>query len=110
MITVYVKHYLNEAGRTYFDKTWFPYVFSIITKQPGYHFIETHNDDSDPDCKNITFKFDDQKTLDDWIAHPDHQKVIDDLNPYRTKHYNVFHTAENTPAPDDIKEWQTIVL
>ena len=109
MITVYVKHYLNEVGATYFDQTWFPYVEERIAKQDGFLLVETSRDLFDPGCRNITVKFVSRETLDLWIAHADHQSVLGDLDPFRIKpwHYSVVE-GEQPSAPADIQEWSSV--
>ncbi len=109
MVVVYVKHYLNPEGIKYFDETWFPYVKSIEEQQPGYRGIETSKQADDPECVNITVKFEDQKTWDDWIAHPLHQEVINDLDQYRTRPWRWLKN-EGEPAPEDIGEWNEVAL
>lgn len=109
MIFVYVKHYLNSEGIRYFDEIWFPHVESIIQQQEGYLGIETTKQPDDPECVNITVKFADHETLDAWIAYPEHQEVIDDLDKYRTRPWHWFRT-ENKYAPKNIAEWNEVPL
>lgn len=85
MIFVYVKHYLNEAGRTYFDNTWYPYIRERIQQEKGFVNIECSRDTSCEDCINITVTFENHDMLMAWAEHPDHQRVADDLDIYRTK-------------------------
>ena len=110
MITVFVRHYLNEAGREYFDAEWYPYVLSIIEKQPGFINITTSNDE-DVECRNITVQFKNKLTLDDWVAHEDHQKVIHDLDPYRTKPWHYLMVEIDNPIrPTSLNEWNEVSL
>lgn len=109
MIAVYVKHYLNEAGRDYFDIEWFPYVQSIITKQNGFVDIDTSRDGSDVACINITVKFSNAETLEAWVKNDLHQKVINDLDSYRTKGQRWFVSDASEPPPS-INEWEEAPL
>ena len=108
MIVVYVKHYLNEDGRSYFDEKWFPYVRSIITKQEGFLGIDTFRDDQDKGCINITVKFTDSETLDRWVKNDFHQEVINDLDPYRTKGQRWF--VSDGSAPPSLNKWEEAPL
>ena len=111
MIIVYVKHYLDENGTKYFDKTWYPYVENLIKQQEGYKLIETSNEANDPECRNITVKFEDKQTLDTWVAHDDHQAVIGDLDKFRTRawHY-VIKQGHDLDKPRDINDWNEVPL
>ena len=111
MITVYVRHYLNENGRTYFDKEWFPYVQQIIIQQMGYELIQASKDEFDVDCRNIIVKFKNQETLNDWVNHPSHQEVINNLDKYRTKAWHWVTMEGNNPQPPkSLSDWNEVAL
>lgn len=109
MIVVYVKHYLNAAGRSYFNGEWYPYVESIIREQPGFIALESYKEDaSEPECINITVKFANEATLMAWVAHELHQKVINNLDPYRTRGQRLF-VSDGSPAPA-LDKWEEAPL
>lgn len=105
MIVVYVKHYLNVAGRDYFDAHWFPHVLSIITKQHGFVDIDTSRDEHDRECINITVKFTSSETLDTWVKNDLHQKVINDLDIYRTRGQRWYVSDGRVLPPLGLDEW-----
>ena len=109
MIIVYVKHYLNENGMKFFDGQWFPDVERLIRNQPGYILIESHRDPHICDCINITVKFTDQKTLDAWVATPEHIGVINQLESYRIRPWN-YAVTENELARLDSLEWGEVPI
>lgn len=84
MVIVYVKHYLNKAGLKFFQETWFPKVQGAISQQKGFISVDTYPDKCDYSCVNITVKFEDDKTLEDWVDTDAHAEVINALDPYRT--------------------------
>ncbi len=83
-VTVYVKHYLTPAGIVYFQKEWFPWVYSIISKQKGFIFI-SHKIKGP--CANISLQFEDEATFNAWIAYPDHDCLVDALDAHRDRDY-----------------------
>lgn len=99
MIFVYVKHYLNEVGRAYFDDTWYPYVRARIQQEKGFVNIESSRDLSCDDCINITVTFENYDTLMAWAEHPDHKKVANVLDVYRTQGQR-WHISVDGSAPD----------
>ena len=110
MITVYVKHYLNQAGREYFQTKWFPYVKDLITKQDGFIDISTKPDDIDKTCINITVKFSSLDTLNIWVDNDLHQEIINDLDPYRVSGQRWFIDQGDSEAPEDIEKWEQAPL
>jgi heme-degrading monooxygenase HmoA len=109
MIIVYVKHYLNENGMRFFDKQWFPEVDGLIRQQKGFILIEAQPDLHDFECVNITVKFENKKTLNAWGATPDHGRVINQLEPYRTKPWNYAVTEDEFASLDSL-EWGEVPL
>ncbi len=108
MIFVYVKHYLNEAGRAYFDDTWYPYVKERISKQKGFINIENSKGLSCDNCINITVTFENHDTLMAWVEHVDHKKIVHDLDAYRTKGQR-WHVSVDGSVPD-LELWEEAFL
>lgn len=100
MIFVYVKHFLSEKGRIYFDNKWYPYVNERIRRQEGFVSIETSRESSCENCINITVIFEDQEKLMTWVKHQDHQMVINDLDIYRTKGQRWYISNGSVSVPD----------
>lgn len=101
MIIVYVKHYLNRPGLKYFDDIWYPKVCKIIEKQPGFVAIESHKDTLDPRCVHITVRFMDSDSLEAWGKTHEHSQVINLLDPYRTKSWEVSRTDNESQNSDN---------
>ncbi len=100
MISVYVKHYLNEAGKAYFDDTWYPYVKERIRQQQGFISIAILTEDLFCNaCVNIIVTFENHEMLMAWVEHPDHQKIVHDLDVYRTKGQR-WHVSVDGSVPD----------
>jgi hypothetical protein len=111
MIVVYIKHYLNENGIKYFDETWYPTVEGLIKQQDGYVLIEATAEAGDLECRNITVQFKGQTTLDAWVAHDDHQAVINDLDQFRTRAWHYVIKKENDLGkPADLRDWEEVPL
>src|SRR3989338_4403682 len=108
MIVVYVKHYLNNMGRDYFDTDWFPHVLNLISQQNGFLDITTFREKDDQECINIIVKFINSKSLRSWVNNDLHQEVINNLDPYRTKGQRWFISDGFVFPPLDIQEWQTL--
>src|SRR5258706_5606759 len=87
MIIVYVKHYLTDDGLLYFKNHWFPKVHSLISQQKGFISITYRENTEDLDCLDITLKFADDQTLQDWIAVPNHDELIQELDLFRSRNY-----------------------
>lgn len=106
MIVVYVKHYLNDIGRNYFDTVWFPHVSRLISQQNGYISITTSRDEEDLECINIIVTFDTSENLYAWVRNDLHQEVINNLDPFRIKKQRWFVSDGNFFPPLDINEWE----
>jgi hypothetical protein len=107
MVIVYIKHYLNKAGVEYFSNIWYPKVCTIIKKQPGFVAIKSHKDAMDHSCIHITVKFANADHLDAWVKTPEHGEVINLLDPYRTKAWEVFRTSGERQG-DHTLTWEKI--
>lgn len=87
MHIVYVKHYLSDEGRYFFQQTWFPRVKAIISQQAGYiaadHILHQDKDD----CVNVILKFNDEASFLQWVDQPEHDKVIQELDSLRSRDY-----------------------
>ena len=105
MIVIYIKHYLNKAGRDYFSHSWFPQVTSIIAKQQGFIGIDTTLDEYDEECINITVKFSNREMVTAWAETAIHQELISALAPFRTREQRWFVSDGSVPAPLNINDW-----
>jgi heme-degrading monooxygenase HmoA len=99
MFFVYVKHYLNEEGLQFFQENWYPRVYEAIKVQPGFVSIESNKSPDDPGCVNITLIFVSQAKLQDWAKTATHDHLIDLLDPYRYRDWEV----ATLDKPDDGK-------
>jgi hypothetical protein len=109
MVIVYVKHYLNPAGLSFFNTTWYPQVKHLIKEQIGFLSIRSHSDAADKECMHITVKFIDRETLDDWGATDFHAIALTQLNQYRTRAWNYALTEDEAARPD-VLEWGEVPL
>lgn len=103
MLIVYVKHYLTPDGIDYLEKSWFQSVHSILKQQEGFISI-TYTIKGD--CVDITLKFEDEKTFDAWCEIPEHNTLIDELNPYRSRDYFEAVRTDNEHADPLTLEWE----
>ena len=108
MLTVYVKHYLTPDGIHFFKNKWFPEVHSIISQQEGFVSIAYTTHQNSSDCMNITLKFKDEKTLNDWIAVPIHDDLIKALDAYRSRDFWEAAKTDNDHAEPSTLEWTII--
>ena len=102
MVIVFVKHYLNQDGINHLNTKWFPYVKSIMSKKPGYVDFTNEPDAKHSDCANLTVRFKDAKTFDEWVADKDHGKVINDLDQYRTNDWQWARQELNIGEKEDL--------
>ncbi len=109
MFIVYVKHYLTADGITYFQQEWLPRVKSIMSQQVGYVAV-THdaNNDND-DCVNVIVKFQNEETLNHWAKHPEHDYLVDALDPYRNRDYWEVACVTDENVPHSLAEWEKII-
>lgn len=108
VITVYVRHYLTPEGIDYFHQEWFPKVLSIIEQQNGFLLL-THDHDKDShDSRHLTLQFSSAATLDAWIAHPDHDSLLNALDAYRDRTYWEYAYIE-AEIPSSIL-WEKVTL
>lgn len=108
MLTVYVKHYLTESGVQFFKTIWFPKVLSHISQQPGYISLAYTQEPISRDCLFLTLKFENQETLDRWIAVPIHDTLIDELDIHRSRDYWEAVSTEYSDADPAQLDWEII--
>lgn len=107
MLTVYVKHYLTDHGIHYFKNEWFPEVSSVIAQQPGFVSIVYDINQKEKDLIDIVLKFQDDDTLDAWIAVPIHDNLIKALDVFRSRDYWEAARADEHADPSSL-EWMII--
>lgn len=117
MLSIYVKHFLNDAGIGYFHNEWFQWVMeavSIIDLQqarPGFISLDFERDVEDPTCINILLCFEDESTLDVWCNTPEHEELVVALDPYRTRSWlyaSVEREAGAKIMPSEL-EWIEVI-
>ena len=106
-VYVYVKHYLTSEGISYFKKIWFPKVESILSGQKGFVSILSEAEPGS-DCMFITLKFKDDSTFNDWLAVPDHDQLVDDLDRFRSRGYWEAVRADDKDANLSQLKWEII--
>ena len=94
MFIVYVKHYLNDQGLQFFHTTWFPKVQKIMSLQNGYISVMHDATRDSKDCVHVTVTFDDQKNLEKWAEHKDHDELLNSLSLYRSRDYWQFACSD----------------
>lgn len=103
MIIVYVKHYLTPEGMVYFEKEWWERVQSTIRKQKGFVSLVYRKSEDEDDCIDLTLKFNDEDTLDEWASLPAHEKLIEELIPYRSRKYmKAVRTSDEQADPNKL--------
>lgn len=96
-VTVYVKHYLTPLGLDFLRQKWFPRVESLIRQQKGFIFITCC---IEGDCANLSLQFEDDKSFDAWVAHPEHDGLVNALDAYRGRTYwEVVRTTDEAADP-----------
>ncbi|MCS5711799.1 hypothetical protein [Candidatus Berkiella aquae] len=58
-----------------------------MSQQNGYICVEHDAQQDSNDCINIIVVFQNETTLQDWAAHPEHDDLVNALDPYRSRHY-----------------------
>jgi predicted O-methyltransferase YrrM/heme-degrading monooxygenase HmoA len=109
-VVVYVKHYLTPRGIDYFISKWFPKVESIISKQPGFISIKYSQSQKERDLMDIELVFENEATLEAWLAVPDHRDVIKSLDIYRSRFYWKAVRTTDLQADPATLDWTTIEL
>jgi hypothetical protein len=110
MLTVYVKHYLTLDGILFFKQQWFPKVFKIASQQKGFISLETTQNKTHSDCVDITLKFQDAAALNDWVEDPHHDRLINELDPYRSRNYWEAVATEDTQKDPSQLTWDVIKI
>ena len=104
-----MKHYLTSDGIAYFQSEWFPKVYSIISKQPG--FISILHSITGASA-NISLKFRDSATFQAWLDFPEHDSLVNALDDYRDRDYwevVQIDTEDEAVEPSEL-EWMKITL
>lgn len=106
MLHIYVKHYLTEIGVNYFKNYWFQKVLSNLKQQKGFISFDYALQDKVSDCVDITLRFEDSLTFDVWCQHPNHDRLIHALHPYRSRDYFEAKCSEVDLADPSTLEWE----
>lgn len=107
-VYVYVKHFLTNEGKVFFEDVWFPKVLAKLKEQAGFISIERREDVATPDCIDIKLIFKDENTLNDWIDVPEHDSLIEELTPYRSrKYWKAVLTTDPEQDPETL-DWEVI--
>jgi antibiotic biosynthesis monooxygenase (ABM) superfamily enzyme len=101
-IHVHVKHYLNEDGRDHFGD-WFDRVEKFMSKQKGYLGLTSSTEDEDDLEDNetlfhIKLSFNSTPELEAWLKFPEHDKLVNELDDYRSRPYWFACRTENDKA------------
>ena len=95
MFIVYVKHYLTPTGLDYVNSTWYDKVLSKMQKQKGFH---SFTKSITGDCAYFEIHFQTEEHFNHWWKEdPDHDSLILDLDPYRSRSY---WESTNSHAPN----------
>ena len=100
MITVYVEHYLNTDGK-YFFSGWVEKVKSAIQTREGFISIENalKSDEEHKDwCASVLLEFENEALLNAWVATSEHEALVDNLDPYRTRPWKVRWESSGQPT------------
>ncbi len=108
MITVYVRHYLNDAGIEHVTSEWFPLVMSYMCTQEGFVSFTNDTTLNKDDCVNLTVTFVDEQAIENWIAHPEHDNVVNALDTYRSRNYWEAARTEDQSQDRNGIEWARI--
>ena len=106
MFRVYAKHYLTQEGISYFRAVWFNRVQSIMKQQQGYiSFVHDASSDVE-DCVNVIVTFVDEARLLAWVAHPEHDNLVDALDSYRSRSYWEYAVAREEVIDRSKLTWE----
>jgi len=94
----------------FFEDIWFPQVKSATGRQNGFISIESDRDKKDGELVNITLKFADWETLNAWVDTKVHDELVDGLDPYRTRNWEVAKIEKNNDQEAQPSElvWEQI--
>jgi heme-degrading monooxygenase HmoA len=87
MVIVHVKHYLNDAGISFFLQTWFNDGGQLLQQQEGFRSLKCSRDKDDPNCMNLWVEFENEETLTKWGRSQLHDQFVGRLDCYRPKPY-----------------------
>ena len=97
MIVVFVEHFLNEEGRRYFPQ-WITEIEGVLDGFEGFVSIERLADVDDSDRSTLLLRFERLDLLRTWAASPAHDRMIEQLAPYRCRKQQsqIFQVASTT--------------
>lgn len=109
---VFVKHYLNQDGIAFFNKTWFPKVLEAIKSQPDLIDIVSKADLENSTLKHITLCFENQNTLLAWAETDLHEALLNNLDEYRTQAWAYaaidLEDGKSIDADSTLLDWQLV--
>lgn len=78
-----------------------------MRKQRGYIAFTQDEELNENDCINLSVKFEDQETIDAWVAEPVHDKLVTAIDKYRSKPYfNYVYTSDENIDREAL-DWNT---
>ncbi|MBS0287685.1 MAG: hypothetical protein JSR17_10335 [Proteobacteria bacterium] len=108
MFSVYVKHYLTDNGINYVKDHWHKKVYDLMSKIPG--FIQfTYETQDNNDCVTFIVTFENQALFNKWNEQRDHDAVINELDPYRSRNFWAYANSENQITPSALK-WEIVYV
>lgn len=87
-ILAHIKHFLNEDGKAYFPE-WFRRSAPITKQQPGFISVKYAFDSEDLECIHLWVEFESLTLMQQWAASEKHKVIVEKLNPYRTRAFEV---------------------
>lgn len=95
MITKHIKHYLNEAGQTYFSQ-WINELKQARLQTPGFKDILVGQQKGDHLTTHLILIFEDEQGLENWNNNQAHTHLLASLQPYLKKASEIeFFTLES---------------
>ena len=83
-MTVFVEHFLNEAGRDYFS-TWLTEVRRALVDFPGFGRLTEMTDVERPERALLFLTFDSLDNLRHWGGSEAHRRVLERIRPYQLR-------------------------
>ncbi len=95
-IYVHVKHYLTSEGIEYFDG-WFKQVHAFMSQSSGFVSLTSEKFPKEG-MVHIVLCFNSESKLDAWVKQPVHDKLVEQLDTYRSKSFWEAARTQNEAA------------
>ncbi len=108
MFHVYVRHFLTEQGIDFVKNEWYQKVHDLMNSLPGFVSF-SYEANQNEDWMTFIVSFTDQISFNQWNVQHDHDLVIDELDPYRSRDYWEYANS-NCNKTEGLLDWQVVKI